>query len=93
MFRASPDAYDRFIGRYGTELASALIEFASLEPGMRALDVGCRAGALAAVLRWSSGVLTLTETWMTYSPSLATRTAGGTTLAVAISTQGGPGTG
>jgi ubiquinone/menaquinone biosynthesis C-methylase UbiE len=50
MFRASSDAYDRFIGRYGAELAAGLIDFASLEPGMRALDVGCGPGALAAVL-------------------------------------------
>jgi SAM-dependent methyltransferase len=50
MFRASSDAYDRFVGRYGAELAAALIEFAGIEPGMRALDVGCGPGALAAVL-------------------------------------------
>jgi SAM-dependent methyltransferase len=50
MFRTSTDVYDRFIGRYGAELAAALIDFAGIEPGMRALDVGCGPGALAAVL-------------------------------------------
>jgi len=50
IFRASADAYDRFIGRYGAELATALLDFAGIEPGMRALDVGCGPGALAAVL-------------------------------------------
>jgi len=49
-FRASADAYDRHVGRYGASLAAALIEFAGIEPGMRALDVGCGPGALTAVL-------------------------------------------
>jgi SAM-dependent methyltransferase len=49
-FRASADAYDRFVGRYGPELARALIDFAGVEPGMRTLDVGCGPGALAAML-------------------------------------------
>lgn len=49
-FRASADAYDRHVGRYGTPLASALIGFAGVEPGMRALDVGCGPGALTAAL-------------------------------------------
>jgi len=49
-FRASTDAYDRHVGRYGPQLASALIEFAGVAPGMRALDVGCGPGALTAKL-------------------------------------------
>lgn len=49
-FRTSADAYDRFVGRYGSELASALIEYAGVEAGMRALDVGCGPGALTAAL-------------------------------------------
>src|SRR5215213_9168672 len=49
-FRASADAYDRFVGRYGPGLATGLIDFAGVEPGMRTLDVGCGPGALAAML-------------------------------------------
>ena len=49
-FRASADAYDRFVGRYGPELATGLIDLAGVEPGMRTLDVGCGPGALAAML-------------------------------------------
>ena len=49
-FRSSADAYDRFVGRYGPSLASALIGFAGVEPGTRALDVGCGPGALSAAL-------------------------------------------
>ena len=43
-FRASAAAYDRHVGRYSAQLAEALIAFAGVEPGMRALDVGCGPG-------------------------------------------------
>src|SRR5688572_28862263 len=46
----SPDAYDLHVGRYGSQLATALIEIAGVQPGQRALDVGCGPGALAAAL-------------------------------------------
>jgi SAM-dependent methyltransferase len=49
-FRASADAYDRLVGRYGAPLGAALTEFAAVEPGMRALDVGCGPGALTGAL-------------------------------------------
>ena len=49
-FRASADAYDRFVGRYGPALASALIEFAGVGSGMQAIDVGCGPGALSVAL-------------------------------------------
>lgn len=49
-FRASADAYDRLVGRYGPQLAAALIDFAGIKPGMSALDVGCGPGALAGEL-------------------------------------------
>ncbi|MGB2711790.1 MAG: methyltransferase domain-containing protein [Conexibacter sp.] len=49
-FRGSAEAYDRHVGRYGSQLASALIAFAQVAPAMRVLDVGCGPGALTAVL-------------------------------------------
>ena len=49
-FRTSADAYDRLVGRYSPQLASELIGFAGVEPGMRALDVGCGPGALTEAL-------------------------------------------
>lgn len=62
-FRASADAYDRFVGRYGPQLGSALVEFAGVERGMQALDVGCGPGALTAALvdRLGSGNVTGAE--------------------------------
>jgi SAM-dependent methyltransferase len=49
-FHTPAAAYDRHIGRYGPQLASGLLEFAGVELGMRALDVGCGPGALTAAL-------------------------------------------
>jgi len=48
-FRAAA-AHDRHVGRYAQQPASALIAFAGIEPGMRALDVGCGPGALTVAL-------------------------------------------
>ncbi len=45
-FAVSADAYDRYVGRYSRELAPRLADFAGVEPGVRALDVGCGPGAL-----------------------------------------------
>jgi SAM-dependent methyltransferase len=49
-FRAPADAYDAHVGRYTPSLARALVAFAGVEPGGRALDVGCGPGALTAAL-------------------------------------------
>ena len=49
-FRVSAEAYDRFVGRYGSQLGAALLGFAGVEPGACALDVGCGPGALTGAL-------------------------------------------
>jgi SAM-dependent methyltransferase len=49
-FRTAAEAYDRHIGRYGRELARALVAAAGVQPGGRAVDVGCGPGALTTEL-------------------------------------------
>jgi SAM-dependent methyltransferase len=49
-FRAAAETYDRHVGRYTRALGAELIAFAGVQPGMRALDVGCGPGALTAEL-------------------------------------------
>jgi ubiquinone/menaquinone biosynthesis C-methylase UbiE len=49
-FGVAADAYDRYMGRYSRELAPRLLDFAGVEAGMRALDVGCGPGALVEAL-------------------------------------------
>src|SRR6266516_4136702 len=49
-FAVSRDAYDRYMGRYSRLLAPKLADFANVQPGSRALDVGCGPGALTEEL-------------------------------------------
>ena len=50
MFAVAAEAYDAFMGRYSVLLSPQLADFAAVQPGQRALDVGCGPGALTAEL-------------------------------------------
>ena len=50
IFSGSSDAYDRFMGRYSTQLAPAFADFAGVAAGMCVLDVGAGTGALTQEL-------------------------------------------
>src|SRR5436190_6963258 len=50
MFTVAAEAYDRFMGGYSAPLAPELADFAGVDAGQRALDVGCGPGALTTVL-------------------------------------------
>jgi len=49
-FSVAAEAYDRFMGRYSTQLAPGLADLAGVQRGQRALDVGCGPGALTGEL-------------------------------------------
>jgi ubiquinone/menaquinone biosynthesis C-methylase UbiE len=49
-FAVSGSAYDRFMGRYSWELAAPFADFAGVEAGLTALDVGCGSGVLTEEL-------------------------------------------
>lgn len=50
IFGGSSDAYDRFMGRYSTQLAASFADFAGVQAPQRALDVGAGTGALTGEL-------------------------------------------
>lgn len=49
-FEVAAEAYDRFMGRYSTQLSPQLADFAGVGSGQRVLDVGCGPGALTGEL-------------------------------------------
>ena len=49
-FDVSGDAYDRFMGRYSSELAPVFADFCRISPGQSVLDVGCGSGVLTEEL-------------------------------------------
>jgi SAM-dependent methyltransferase len=59
-FDVAADLYGRFMGRYSEPLAVEFAAVADLQPGGRALDVGCGPGALTAQLVERLGVGSVT---------------------------------
>ncbi len=59
-FEKPAAAYDRFVGRYGRQLARETVEGVGVHGDWRVLDVGCGPGALAAVLAEVVGAANVT---------------------------------
>lgn len=49
-FAVAAEAYDRFMGRWSTQLAPQMADLAGVGPGQLVLDVGCGPGALTGEL-------------------------------------------
>ena len=49
-FNVAAEAYDRFMGRYSSQLSAQMADLAEVRRGHRALDVGCGPGALTGEL-------------------------------------------
>src|SRR5688572_17360033 len=45
-----PDVYEHFMGRWSARLAEPFLDFVGVEPGHRALDVGCGTGTTSLAL-------------------------------------------
>lgn len=49
-FDVAADAYDRFMGRYSSQLSAQMADLAGVDTAQRVIDVGCGPGALTAEL-------------------------------------------
>lgn len=49
-FDVAAESYDRFMGRYSILLSPQMVALAGIQPGQRAVDVGCGPGALVGEL-------------------------------------------
>lgn len=78
IFGGSSDAYDRFMGRYSTQLASRFADFAGVGAPQRALDVGAGTGALTQelVTRLGAENVAAAEPSADYAATLRTRFPG-----------------
>jgi ubiquinone/menaquinone biosynthesis C-methylase UbiE len=77
-FAVAAEAYDRFMGRYSRVLSPQLAEFAGVERGQRALDVGSGPGALTGelVARLGAGAVAAVDPSQSFVEALRERLPG-----------------
>jgi SAM-dependent methyltransferase len=77
-FAVDAEAYDRFMGRYSSPLATAFCAFVDVAPGQRVLDVGCGPGAFVAELveRVGASSVTAVEPSPTFVAAVRSRFPG-----------------
>jgi SAM-dependent methyltransferase len=75
IFSGSSDAYDRFMGRYSTQLGARFADFAGVQAPQQVLDVGAGTGALTEELvrRVGEENVAAAEPSPDYSATLRTR--------------------
>lgn len=78
IFGGSSEAYDRFMGRYSTQLAVGFADFAGVRAPQRVLDVGAGTGALTVelVARLGEASVATAEPSSDYSATLRQRFPG-----------------
>jgi SAM-dependent methyltransferase len=77
-FVVSADAYDSYMGRYARTLAPVFADFAGVQAGVTALDVGCGPGALTSELarRLGPGSVAAVDPSETFVEACARRVPG-----------------
>lgn len=78
MFEVAPDAYDRFMGRYSSQLSGQLADFGGVRRGDRVIDVGCGLGALTGELvsRVGAGLVSAVDPSEPFADAVRTRFPG-----------------
>ena len=77
-FAVPAESYDRFMGRYSSLLAPLFADFAGVNAGQRALDVGCGPGALTGELvrRLGAGAVSAVDPSEPFVSAIAARYPG-----------------
>src|SRR2546422_1535607 len=73
MFDVSDAAYDNFMGRFSMPLARVFADFAGMESGLRAVDVGAGTGALTKELIRRGATVAAADPSPTFAASLGRR--------------------
>lgn len=81
-FDVAAEAYDRFMGRFSSQLSPQMADLAGVRAGQRVIDVGCGPGALTSVLveRLGPGAVTAVDPSPPFVEAARDRNPGATVL-------------